>query len=360
MDVVIVSPSLDPNINISGISSVVRFILNNNSQYINYSHFKQGRGDNELIVSRFIRVLFDYVKWIFLLINHRKSLIHYNLPLTPKAILRDYFFIKIVSMFRVKILIHLHGGSCLMDGDGANFVINYILRDLFSLDCIFIALSNKEMKILQNRYRINKIFVLPNVVDLSESKKIYKKVNMNNPLKILFVGRLAKTKGLDFILDACLRLKEKNIIFKLIFAGEEERENQYIPKFKKMLGADYFIYKGVVQGECKSLLFKECDILLLPSFFEGLPLSLLECMSFGIVPVVTNVGSIDSCVEDGINGLFIQKYSVDDIVEKLIKLDKNRQLLGEFSIKAKKNVEQKFSPEKYIVDLNRIYHLCYD
>lgn len=355
MDVIIVSPSLDPNQNVSGVSSVVSFIIANNTQ-CNYIHFKQGSKDKETLLMRLLSLLTDFFKWIFLLISHRDSLIHYNFPLTAKAILRDYCFIRVAMLLRMKMVIHIHGGNYLL-GEGSHPLIEKMLQSVFSLKCPFVFLSEKERDVMKERFSIQSTYVLPNVVDLSEANSFVRKFVPDAPFTILYMGRISETKGIAYILEALLKLRSQ-MPFRLIFAGEEEKDGQYIHQFKEQLGDEQFVYAGIVSGSAKTALLKKCDIFLLPSFYEGLPISLLECMSFGLVPVVTNVGSISTCVDDGVEGLFIQIRDADSIVETLLHLNANRHALEELSTNARKRIIRQFSPEEYILNLNQIYSLC--
>ena len=93
----------------------------------------------------------------------------------------------------------------------------------------------------------------------------------------------------------------------------------------------------------------------MPTYFEGLPMSLLECMSYGIVPVITPVGSIPEVVVDGSNGLFIKVKDTDSIVEAIRKINSDRNLLNRLSVNARNTIFSKFSTQQYISQLNRIY-----
>jgi glycosyltransferase involved in cell wall biosynthesis len=101
---------------------------------------------------------------------------------------------------------------------------------------------------------------------------------------------------------------------------------------------------------------KKCNVFLLPSFFEGLPIALLESMSFGLVPIVTNVGSIINVVNDGINGMIVNSHSSEDIAFAVEKLSKEKEYLKELSINARQYIFSNFKPEAYISRLNEIYN----
>ena len=93
----------------------------------------------------------------------------------------------------------------------------------------------------------------------------------------------------------------------------------------------------------------------MPTYFEGLPMSLLECMSYGIVPVITPVGSIPEVVVDGNNGMFIKVKDTDSIVEAIRKINSDRNLLNRLSVNARNTIFSKFSTLQYISQLNHIY-----
>lgn len=93
----------------------------------------------------------------------------------------------------------------------------------------------------------------------------------------------------------------------------------------------------------------------MPTYFEGLPMSLLECMSYGVVPVITPVGSIPEVVVDGNNGLFINVKDTDCIVEAIRKINSDRNLLNRLSVNARNTIFSKFSTLQYISQLNHIY-----
>ena len=167
-------------------------------------------------------------------------------------------------------------------------------------------------------------------------------------------GSIERNKGIDYILEAAKCLKVDNVSFTLHFAGKEEIEGEYIPKFQQELG-EVFTYHGVVFGKGKSELLKQCDVFLLPSFYEGLPMSLIETMSFGMVPVATNVGSISSVVTDCKNGMFVQVKDADSIASVIKVLCADISLLESLSIKAKDTINSLFDDSTYIDNLNKLY-----
>lgn len=354
MKSIIVSPSLDPSQNVSGISAVTQFIISNN-QEVEYVHFELGKKDKEKGgVFRVKSIVNGLFKWNSLLKENANAIVHYNFPLSKSSILRDPMFIFIARRRKMKMVVHIHGGNFLTASHTPKY-LQWILKKVFALPCPFIVLSDLEKRLVGERYECKDIHVLPNCVDLTEASKYVKQTKVvDEPLVIGYLGRIAETKGMSYLLEACKEMKVRNIPFILRIAGKEEIENQYLPLFRKELG-DQFFYDGVVSGKSKDDFLKQLDVFMLPSYFEGLPMSLLECMSFGVVPITTNVGSIGEVVRDGENGAFIRIRDARTIIEQFVTLNSNRKQMCELSRSAKDTIFRTFSPSVYVDSLNQLY-----
>lgn len=354
MKVIINSPSLNPEINVSGISSVTQFIISNNKE-INYIHFEIGRKDceSQKIISRIKRILENIKKWNKLLKENKKAFIHYNIPLMKAAIIRDYIMLRIAHKNNMPILLHVHGGNYLQNRKRP-WYLKIMLRNIFIWSKHIVVLSEEEKKILKEDFKINNIMSLANCIDLSNAKKFKRDMSKKERLNILYIGRIERNKGIKYILEACKELNEKGIDFCLHFAGKEENPGEFIQDFEKCL-KKRFIFHGIISGNKKTELFKSCDVFLLPSLFEGLPMSLLETMSFGLIPIVTAVGSIPTIVINRHNGIIIEKHNSNSIVIAIQELIDNDNYLTVLSKNAQKSIFNKFDDVTYIKTLNNLY-----
>ena len=352
MDIIIVSPSLDTTQNVSGISSVTHFIIDKNPSQ-NYIHFEQGKKDNEQGgLKRIIPLIAKFKQWTRLLKRYPHAVIHYNFPLSKASIIRDVPFIKYAQLKKRKIVIHLHGGVYLTSEKTPAY-LNAMLKTVFGKTTPIVALSQLEKNAIESRYDVKDVLVLPNCVDVKEQLPI-KTVN-DKPLTFGYIGRITKEKGMAYLLDACRKLKKDGVEFKLILAGKEDCPNEFIPYFEDSM-KESFEYAGVVSGNKKEDFMSKLDIFVLPSFFEGLPMSLLECMAYGIVPITTNVGSISDVVDNGKNGIFIKVKDSETIHNAICQLNNDREMLGKMSEMAHRTILSKFSPQEYIKQLNDIYN----
>lgn len=354
--IIITSPSLNPEENVSGVSEVVRFIIQNNCER-QYLHFTIGKKDGEGggLLQRVRRIWNTYGEWKRFLAKHPDALVHYSFPLDARSVVRDYFFIGHALKQRRQMLVHIHGGLYLTKKNRP-WIINRLMHRIFSWDVPFVVLSGREKEIVQREFGARSVEVLPNCVDLTDAEshaRIYKKGD--EPLTIGYLGRIEVNKGMDWLLLACERLRREGMRFRLVLAGKEEPGSNYLDRFSDLLG-ERFHYAGVVSGEAKAAFLRSLDVFALPTYFEGLPMSLLETMSYGAVPVTTPVGSIPEVVKDGENGLFIKVKDEQSIVDALRRLNDDRALLQRLSEQARETIFTQFSPKAYVNKLNALYH----
>jgi len=188
---------------------------------------------------------------------------------------------------------------------------------------------NKEISVdtrfckFKNR---NKPIVIPNGVDIKKFDKINVKKEKNF-FKILFVGRLHPQKGLKYLIEATniIKNKLKNVKIYIIGSGETEKE---LKEMTKNLKIDNIIkFRGKILGEKLIKEYKSSHLFVLPSIFEGQPLTLLEAWAAKLPVLVTNVGDNDKFLVNGKNGWIIpyknSKILADKLL-KIIKIDKNK------------------------------------
>ena len=395
MEIIITAPSLDPTQNVSGVSSVVRFIVDNNRE-AQYVHFEIGKKDTEKGgITRLRSLAKAFREWRKLLREKPEAIVHYSFPLSTRSILRDPLFIREAIKRGHRVLVHVHGGLYLT-AEKIPYLQRHILQRVFAWDVPFVVLSETEKEHVMKRFGAKNVEVLPNCVEspedgnlnhnpndnvnpndnlrsatigdallaknLHDNLNLNENVNVNDNIKndlnekvtLGYLGRIEANKGMKELLMACQQLKEDGVDFCLEMAGKEEHEGEYLPRFEALLGNDFHYY-GVVSGQSKSEFFRRMDVFVMPSYFEGLPMALLECMSYGVVPVVTPVGSIPQVVTDGKNGLLTKVKDVDSIVEAVKKLADDRALLYSMGQEARTTILNNFSTEEYIRKLNMLY-----
>jgi hypothetical protein len=136
----------------------------------------------------------------------------------------------------------------------------------------------------------NKIAIINNGVDLVKYDYLTKSDIMGDP-SLLYIGRLEKIKGVDVLIKAFKTVQEKLPNSHLYIVGEGSEKVNYI-KLCHNLGIDFYVsFIGYVPPSDKLYqYYKDCDILILPSYVENFPITLLEAMYFKIPIIATSIG----------------------------------------------------------------------
>ena len=127
------------------------------------------------------------------------------------------------------------------------------------------------------------------------------------------MGRLVPEKGITYLIEAFKNVKTEK---RLVIAGGSSDTDSYLQKLRKLAeGDDRVIFTGFVQGQILEELYSNAYVYTLPSDLEGMPLSLLEAMSYGNCCLVSDIAECAEIVED--KTLLFKKSNISDLREKL-------------------------------------------
>lgn len=350
MKVLITAPSLDEKENVSGISTLVRDIIRHGKS--NFSHFTVGRKDDEKVRIGWIfkQVYLPFRFWRQLS-REKADVVHINTAFTPRAIIRDAVLTFVARIAGAPVLMHPNGGRFLIEDFGNKF-LEMVASKLLRTASKIVVLSEFEKGNLTRRWKDLDISILPNAISTDNIPTIAVK---NDEKTIIFLGRLHESKGLHEIIEACEILTQEGFRFRFNCFGTGLQKNLFTQKMRNVLG-DNFYYGGVVSGREKWQALAESDIFLLPSRYgEGLPLAMLEAMAARCVPVVADVASVRTVVEDGKNGFMVEPYNTAQTVGKLKFLLSGKADWQSLRENARRTVEEKFSIDDYVVKLESLY-----
>jgi glycosyltransferase involved in cell wall biosynthesis len=354
LNILITAPSLDAAKNVSGISSVVRLIMEQNDQCL-YFHYLLGRSDKKVTIFCWLLLLIkQLILFPFALKKNKIDLVHQNFPFDPKGILREFVINSWCWLLQIPVALHIHGGVFLMNKTGNRFY-RFLSRCIFKNSKVVIVLSELEKEALSQNYQYSSATVLANCVDVAQFSETENKVQNEIPV-FLFIGRLHESKGLEDIVSAFKLLKEE-ADFEFVLCGDGPLKDFLVSKCNFLL-KNQFKYLGVVSGQDKIDAIRSADYFLLPSMFEGLPIALLETMAAGLVPIVTDEGSMKYVVEDGKNGVLVEKRNPQDLYLKIKNVLSTPGLYDVLSKNAKELMAEKYDIHNYIHQLNGIYEKC--
>lgn len=142
---------------------------------------------------------------------------------------------------------------------------------------------------------------------------IREKYGLEKDSYILYLGRMVPEKGCHYLVDAFKKLDTDK---KLVIAGGSSDTQWYMDKLKEQAGSDErVIFTGFVDGALREELYSNACLFVLPSDLEGMPLCLLEAMSYGNCVITSDIEECTNVIHD--NGISFRKSDVDDLAQKL-------------------------------------------
>lgn len=187
-----------------------------------------------------------------------------------------------------------------------------------------IVLSEGVQKYFKDTYNRETKFI-PNGVNRPQNRipnKIKEKWNLEKDNYVLFLARIVPEKGLHYLIKA---FKQIDTDKKLVIAGGASHTNDYLEEIKNMVkDDDRIIMTGFVQGEELDELFSNCFLYCLPSDIEGMPISLLEAMSYGCNCLVSDIEENLQVVDK--YAYRFQKGNVQELKEKIEFAINNKKL----------------------------------
>jgi glycosyltransferase involved in cell wall biosynthesis len=182
-----------------------------------------------------------------------------------------------------------------------------------------------------------KVRIIPLGVDFDRFS--YRARRGSGPLRVLFVGKLARHKGLHFLLEAVSRLRSEDVTLSL--AGPSVGQNRMLQPFKGRFHA-----LGSLDGEGLLRAYAEHDVLVLPSIYDGFGLVVLEAMASGIPVIATTNTCAPDIVREGVDGFVVPAFSADAIADRIDWFASNRALIPDMGCNAAARARE-FSWEKH-------------
>ncbi|MBI5675293.1 MAG: glycosyltransferase family 4 protein [Nitrospirae bacterium] len=186
-----------------------------------------------------------------------------------------------------------------------------------------IAISDNIADDLRQKYHINAA-VIPNGVEIPEpveTDEILEKYGLIKKRYILSVGRLVPEKGFDYLIGAFNALKDtshklRGENWKLAIVGSSDHEDRYSLSLKEEAEkSSNVIFTGFLTGQSLSEIYSHAGLFVLPSYHEGLPISLLEAMSYGISCIASDIPANQSIELS--KGRFFKAGDTGSLVEKI-------------------------------------------
>ncbi len=221
---------------------------------------------------------------------------------------------------------------------------------------IFITPSELLTDWLQKSLNVKNVFTVPHFIEL---KNKYLKEPRIRGKNILYVGRVSKEKGIEYLIRAMPLILAKIPNATLHIVGEGGRKNE-LEQLAEQLGVkNNIIFHGYIPHDRLNKIYSETDVFVLPSVcMESFGLALLEAMSYGIPVITTNIGGqAERACAPGFNGYLVDPKDPQQLAEKAISILDNyelRKILG-------KNAHifaQNFNPQSHVKLIKQAYEFA--
>jgi len=255
---------------------------------------------------------------------------------------------------------HNFGFKCLTSGciDMKLFIYQFLRNFLFRKSIkkadILISPSTFVKKVLE-RMKNKKVIVITNCIDIKLFESTKNNVEGNN--RILFVGRIEKYKGLQYLLTAIKKVTFYYPQVKLIVAGEGNDEH-LMKKITKELDIEKNVkFLGKVDHDKLISLYKQVDIVCIPSLADNSPLTVYEGMGAGKIVIASKVGGIPDLIEHNITGFLFTPKEPKLLSDIIIRVLSNKDLMKKIRENAKTKARRDFDIEPHINKILSIYKI---
>ncbi len=335
---------IGPDINAKG---GIASVLKSYKEYFPTFHYIKSNSRHGTVSGIFFLILLliklPFYKWF------KKCRILHIHAAGGKSFIRKSLVISWGKILGYKIIYHNHAGG----------IINYFSKigikkarkTIDKCDAIII-LSSHWKKYFQDTFGNNNVYVINNIVNHADKSLPY---HYTGKVKIIYFGLINQNKGIFDLVDVLIKHKEEfdnKVELTVCGIGETDKMLSMISDYS--LG-DIVKYAGWVSGKKKFELLADSDILILPSYSEGLPISLLEAMAYSKAIISTNVGGIPDILKNGYNGFMIEpgdKTALFNAIKHYLDNPQDVKLHGANG----NQMVVPFYPEDVIKQLEQLYH----
>ncbi len=300
---------------------IAQTVYNYNKYIFPESHFRYvANSCDGSRIKKIYRLISSFTYFfVSLLFNRSIRIIHIH-SASNFSFKRSSWFMNIARLFNKRIIMHVHGGGFKTYYNKGNEA--FVKKALNKCDRI-VVLSEVWQDWFRNELQCKNVTVVPNVIP---DPRFFNKKQRDEMFHLLFLGLINEEKGIFDLIQAIAYNKEQLLgKFQLHIAG-----NGMVSRLKNVINdkglQDIVQYEGWVDGEAKHYLLSHSDALILPSYTEGLPISILEAMSYRLPIISTPVGSIPSVVSDGVNGFLVEPGNGSEFIKRINCLIEDKML----------------------------------
>jgi glycosyltransferase involved in cell wall biosynthesis len=261
---------------------------------------------------------------------------------------------------------HLHPGETTWGGSKRRrlrgMYDRYFAQSVKNAASKIICVSQGEMNYaIKSGFDRNKLILVHDSVDISrfegKPKGAFKKAYEIDSDFVLFVGRLAKNKGLEYLIRAIPEVLKRYPDTKYVFIGEDEQmQNILLHQAEKSGIEQSILFTGALDFDMVTSAFLDCSLFVLPSEFEAFGIVLAEAAAAKKPVVATKVGGVPNVVKHKETGLLVDYGNSDELALRICELLQNKDMRKQYGEAGYSWVKENFALEKVVDKLERVYN----
>ena len=287
----------------------------------------------------------------------RPELVHMHTSFGP-SFYRSALFINKAASAGIPIVNHIHGADFDEFYRNASENKKKMIRKIYEKCDEIVTLSDEWKDMIAETTDADKIHVICNY-SIPQAKEEIEHIaeKRYNDHQVLFLGEIGKRKGAYDLPDIVATVCEKDSNAEFVIAGEGSAKEDVQRLIQKSY-IDNVRFPGWVRGAEKEKLLMESSVYFLPSYQEGMPMSILDAMGYGLPVVSTDTGGIPQIVrnsDDGGNGMLCRPGDKDAMADALLRYLTDEKLQHTAGLKSLEIVENEYSLEKHIDKIEDVY-----
>lgn len=339
-----------PKLNCMG--GIANYYFNLKELFVNdvKYNFIGGKGNSRF---KIFFLLFNYLKFIYLIIIYNPRIVHLNPSLDETSNLRDAIYLLIAKLFNKKVLVFWRGWKLSVEKRiNGNYKVLFIY--IYNKADAFCVLSSYFKEKLSSWGIEKPIFLETTLV----SDQLFDRINIMNKtydkIRLLFLSRIRKEKGIFEVIEVFRILSKKYNNVELLIAGDGPEFNT-IKKSVEQFDDAKIRLLGYIRGEKKIEILTKCNIFILPSYTEGMPNCILEAMAFGNCIITRPVGGIKDFFMNEKMGYITDSINPVVFASLIEKLILNPQLMRQISQFNYYYAKSNFMASKVAARIENIY-----
>ncbi|MES2159785.1 MAG: glycosyltransferase family 4 protein [Pseudomonadota bacterium] len=297
------------------------------------------------------RMLRAYLRYLWLLCRGRVGLLHVHVA-SRASFWRKCPLFLLAFVWRVPAILHLHGAEfAVFYGQECGPLRRALVRGVFNRCSQVVVLSGQWQQWVQGIGVTAPVRAVYNPVLLPPAASDW---GARQAGQLLFLGRLGPRKGSYDLLAAIARVVAAQPALTALLGGDGELA-QTAARADALGIAAHVKLLGWVGGADKQALLDQAMVYVLPSYNEGLPMSVLEAMAAGMPVISTPVGGIPEAVSDGVEGYLVAPGDVAALAERIERLLTEPGLAERMGAAARRKVATTFSAEAVLPRIEELY-----